>query len=226
MKTSTKGLLALMNHEGVVLQSYRDSVGVWTIGVGHTASAGAPKPSPDLKITLKQAVDLFRKDVGKYEARVNKWITVPISQNEFDALTSFDYNTGGIRYRTKSGKWKCASLVNSLNGGDRKKAAREFLNWKKPPEIIGRRKKEQALFRDGNYGQLSTVLVYPRVDRNHKPIGATRMSTTEVLQVPRERPPVTPAPKPRPRPSTKPKVVQPEPKRANLLSMLLKWWRS
>ena len=219
MKTSTKGLLALMNHEGVVLQSYKDSVGVWTLGCGHTAAAGAPRPSPGLKITLKQAVELFRKDIVKYENGVNRAVTVPMQQHEFDALVSFHFNTGGI-FRAK--------LTKKLNAGDRRGAANGFMGWVRPPEIIDRRKKEQALFRDGNYGQLSTVLVYPRVTASGKPTGATRMSTTEVLNVPRERPPVHQPPKPRPRPpvTTKPKVVQPEPVRANLLSMFLKWWRS
>jgi len=207
MRTSTKGLLALMNHEGVVLQSYRDSVGVWTIGVGHTAMAGAPKPTPGLKITLKQAVDIFRDDVKKYERDVNRAVNVPIKQYEFDALVSFHYNTGGI-FRAK--------LTKKLNAGDRAGAAAGFMGWVRPPEIIGRRKKEQALFRNGNYGQLSTVLVYPRVNSRDKPIDATRMSTTEVLSVPRERPPVT---------TTKPKVVQPKPVRANLWDMIAAWFR-
>jgi len=33
MKTSTAGLMALTAHEGIVLSRYKDSVGVWTIGM-------------------------------------------------------------------------------------------------------------------------------------------------------------------------------------------------
>jgi len=167
MKTSTKGLLALMNHEGVVLSSYKDSVGVLTIGVGHTAAAGVPKPRPGLTITLKQAVDLFRRDIKKYEAGVNHAVNVPVSQSEFDAMVSFHFNTGGIAR---------ASFVKRLNAGDRKGAAERIMLWNKPAAIIGRRKKEQKLFAKGDYGNISTVTVY---DKHPGP--ARSMSTADVL---------------------------------------------
>jgi lysozyme len=175
MRTSTNGLLALMNHEGIVLASYKDSVGVWTIGVGHTKAAGLPQPAPGRSITLKEAVKIFRRDVKKYEAAVSRAVTVPLKQHEFDALVSFHYNTGGISR---------AKLTQKLNAGDRAGAARGFMGWVKPPEIRGRRLKEQELFATGNYGNLSTVLVYPKVNSKHKPTGATQMSTADVLGAP------------------------------------------
>ncbi len=85
MKTSTNGLLALINHEGIVLSSYRDSAGVWTIGVGHTAAAGPPKPGPGLRITLEQAIRLFGEDIRRYEAGVERAVKVSLKQHEFDA---------------------------------------------------------------------------------------------------------------------------------------------
>ncbi len=172
MKTSVQGLLFLMNKEGVVLTSYRDSVGVWTIGVGHTAAAGAPKPNPGLEITLERAVELFRKDVQKYEAAVNRAVTVIITQYQFDALVSFHYNTGGIVK---------ARLTKLLNAGDIHKAGDAFMGWLKPASIIGRREDEQELFRIGNYGNISKVLVYPIVTDLFKPTGAKSMDTNDVL---------------------------------------------
>ncbi len=167
MRTSTKGLLALMAHEGIVLSSYKDSVGVWTIGVGHTAAAGAPEPTPGQTITLKEAVDIFRRDITKYEKDVNEAVKVPVQQHEFDALVSFHYNTGGI---------KKARLTKSLNAGDHIAAAAQFMGWTKPPEIIGRRRKEQNLFANGDYGNVNTVLVYDRF-----PGTPRSMSTAEIL---------------------------------------------
>ena len=172
MKMSTKGLLFLMNKEGVVLTSYKDSVGVWTIGVGHTAAAGAPKPKPGLEITLDGAVELFRHDIKKYEAAVNRAVKVKITQYQFDALMSFHYNTGGINK---------ARLTKLLNAGDVHKATDAFMGWLKPPEIIDRRKAEQALFKTGNYGNTSKVLVYPRVTSLFKPTGAKSMDATDIL---------------------------------------------
>ena len=49
---------------------------------------------------------------------------MPVAQHEFDALTSFDFNTGGIDR---------ATLVRHLSSGDRAKAATAFMNWSKPP---------------------------------------------------------------------------------------------
>lgn len=153
MRLSDKGLIALARKEGVVLVGYKDSVGVWTIGVGHTAAAGPPIPKAGLKITLTQAIALFQKDVILYESAVLRAIKVPLAQHEFDALVSFHYNTGGIAR---------AQLTKALNRGDREGAARGFMGWTNPPSILGRRKEEQHLFRTGEYGSLNKVPVWTR----------------------------------------------------------------
>lgn len=152
MKVSNKGLVELASHEGLVLKPYLDSVGVWTIGVGHTSGAGEPKPQDmpkDKEISIHEAMEIFRKDIKKFEDRVNKAVKVPLKQHQFDALVSFDYNTGGI-YKAK--------LTQSLNSGDYDKAGDQFMGWVKPPEIRGRREKEQALFRSGRYGNGKVTL--------------------------------------------------------------------
>ena len=149
MKTSNAGIYAIALHEGIVPGPYRDSVGVWTYGIGHTAGAGAPDPAkmvrgmPDnLDWALARVFETFRRDLPKYEAGVNKALKVPVSQTQYDALVSFHYNTGAI------GK---ASFVAKLNEGDIAGAAVGMMAWQKPREIIPRRKAEQALFRDGKY---------------------------------------------------------------------------
>ena len=149
MKTSDAGLFALALHEGIVPAPYFDSVGVKTYGIGHTAAAGAPDPASlpmgmpaNLDAALRDVFDLFRRDVAKYEAAVNRAVKVPITQAQFDALVSFHYNTGAI------GR---ASLVKRLNAGDVAGAATGMMAWSKPAEIIPRRKAEQALFAHGTY---------------------------------------------------------------------------
>jgi len=96
----------------------------------------------NLDAALRDVFDLFRRDVAKYEAAVNRAVKVPITQAQFDALVSFHYNTGAI------GR---ASLVKRLNAGDEVGAAAGMMAWSKPPEIIERRKAEQALFAKGVY---------------------------------------------------------------------------
>jgi lysozyme len=145
MKTSDKGIFALALHEGIVPGPYRDSVGVWTFGIGHTAAAGAPSPETMPRGEtgdLARVFAVFRKDLASYEAAVARAVTVPVEQHEFDALVSFHFNTGAI------GR---ASLVKRLNDGDRAGAADGFMAWRKPPEIIERREAEMHLFKTGEY---------------------------------------------------------------------------
>lgn len=152
MKTSIDGLIALIAHEGIVLSRYKDSKGIWTIGIGHTKAAGGIDPETFTgSITIAEAFEMFHQDIAKYENGVNKAVTVPLAQHEFDALVSFHYNTGAI------GR---ASFVKKLNAGDKAGAARGMMDWRKPPEIIARRTAEKDLFLTGKYpGPFASV--YP-----------------------------------------------------------------
>nr|WP_298097261.1 lysozyme [uncultured Shinella sp.] len=150
---SKKGLMELIGHEAIVQTRYKDSVGVWTIGVGHTKAAGPPNPNTFTgTLSVKEVLALYKKDLQKYVDAVNDVVKVDVSQTEFEALVSFHFNTGGIR---------TAALVKSLNAGDRKKAAKEFMNWLKPPEIKDRRQAEQKLFAEGKYVHGGKANVYP-----------------------------------------------------------------
>ncbi len=149
---SDKGVLEIAEHEGIVLGPYRDSVGVWTYGVGHTAAAGGPDPAKMSRFDtrtwsearaeeeLLKALALFDTDLDSYEDRVRRAIKVPLKPHEFDALVSFDFNTGGIF---------TAQLTRQINAGDRR--GNGFMGWLKPKEIIKRRKAEMNLFTTGNY---------------------------------------------------------------------------
>lgn len=163
MIISDKGVLEVAEHEGMVLGPYRDSVGVWTYGVGHTAAAGGLDPAKmdrsdtrgwndeRVRQELLGGLHVFDDDLDKYEARVRGAVKVPLAQHQFDALVSFDFNTGGI-YRAK--------LTQALNRGDMDAAAEGFMGWLRPKEIIKRRTAEMMLFRTGDYtanGSLITV---------------------------------------------------------------------
>ena len=149
MKVSDKGIYAIALHEGIVPAPYLDSVGVMTFGIGHTANAGPPNPAnmprgnpENVDAVLPQVFEVFRRDLAKFEDRVRAAVKVPLQQHEFDALVSFDFNTGGIHR---------AKLTEHLNRGDRAAAARAFMGWVRPPEIRSRRESEMRLFRDGTY---------------------------------------------------------------------------
>ena len=86
-KTSKAGLAAIVAREGVRLRSYQDSIGVWTIGVGHTRGV-----RPGQRITLAQALRFLASDVREVEAAVNR-LDIP-AQRMYDALVSFGINLG------------------------------------------------------------------------------------------------------------------------------------
>jgi lysozyme len=149
METSDAGIYALALHEGIVPAPYKDSVGVLTYGIGHTAAAGSPNPAEmprgtpaNLDAALADVFRVFSKDLARYEADVNRALKVKVTQHQFDALVSFHYNTGAI------GR---ATLVKKLNAGDVNGAAAGFMSWVKPKEITERRRQEQTLFAKGVY---------------------------------------------------------------------------
>lgn len=107
MKTSDKGRKFIEEFEGLFLQSYDDLTervvgpgdhvrGTLTIGYGHTDAAGPPHVYPGMKITTQEADSIMASDLASVEANVNHHVTVPLTQNQFDALVSFDFNTGGL----------------------------------------------------------------------------------------------------------------------------------
>ena len=165
MKVSDAGLLEIAEHEHIVPGPYLDSKGIWTYGIGHTAAAGDPVPAmmprgmpTDLESEIVKVVKLFKKDVAKYEKRVNDAIKVPLKQHEFDSLVSFDINTGGI-YR--------AFLTREINAGN-PEAYKHFMGWVKPPELRKRRSEEMALFRTGDYAANGDKIGIWKVDAQGK----------------------------------------------------------
>jgi len=144
MKISAAGRKVLAEREGRRLKAYRDSAGVWTIGIGHTSAAGPPEVTPGLWITDAECDAIFGRDLRTYEAAVNKAVKVPLAQHEFDALVSFCYNIGPAGFAR-------STAVRRLNGGDRQGAAEALLMWNRPAEILSRRRGERAQFRGQGY---------------------------------------------------------------------------
>lgn len=198
MRVSDRGVAFIAAHEGIVPYPYFDSKRVLTFGIGHTRSAGAPDPATlpkGVEQPMSKVIEVFRRDLKRFEDRVNKAVKVPLSQHEFDALVSFDFNTGGVQR---------ARLTTLLNEGKRTEAADAFMGWSKPKEIIPRRRAEMNLFRSGTYGN-GMANVY-RANEN----GAVLWSTAKrvnVLDLMREGAPSKPAPAPA---SPKPDKSAPE----------------
>jgi lysozyme len=123
MQLSNHGEAVIKNFEGLRLAAYRDTAGVWTIGYGSTRYHDGKAIKPGDKLASEAQADaLFRNTLGQYVDAVNQKVKVPLTQNQFDALVSFTYNTG-----TASGK----TLFEKLNAKDYAGAADQFLAWDK-----------------------------------------------------------------------------------------------
>lgn len=147
MRMSARGRALLTKREGVRLHAYQDSIGVWTIGVGHTSMAGPPQVTPGLTITQAECDAILSRDLVQYEQAVSKAVHVPMTQNQFDALTSLCFNIG-------AGNFAKSMVVKKLNAGDVRGAADAILNWNKAGGkvlngLVKRRAAEREQFLDG-----------------------------------------------------------------------------
>lgn len=100
MQTSAKGrqFIEQWEESGKPLLTARwDPLGkCWEIGFGHTSAAGPPRVIQGMTITAMLADDILEHDLGSVEANIHVHARVPLNQNQFDALVSFDFNTGGL----------------------------------------------------------------------------------------------------------------------------------
>lgn len=138
MQMSPHGRLLLSQREGIRLKAYRDTKGIFTIGVGHTSSAGAPIVTLGMTITPAQCDAMLAVDLVRFEQPLNAALKVTTADHEFDALLSIMFNVGP-RFAT-------STCIRLLNEGDRTGSAKHILDWDIPPEIIGRRHTEYAQF--------------------------------------------------------------------------------
>ena len=119
MKVSDKGLALIKEFEGCKLTAYQDSVGVWTIGYGHTKTA-----RKGMVITQDQANELLTTDVADHATGVYKALQVKLDQHQFDAVVSLAFNVGVNAVRN-------STLFKMINRGDAKLAAEQFDRWNK-----------------------------------------------------------------------------------------------
>lgn len=95
LSISNNGLALIKRFEGCRLTAYQDSVGVWTIGYGHTS--GVRKGQA---ITQAQADSFLKSDCASAEKSVNSYSKYNWNQNQFDALVSFTFNCGSGNLKT------------------------------------------------------------------------------------------------------------------------------
>jgi lysozyme len=144
--------------ERLELKSYLCPAGIPTIGYGHTEGV-------DLGQELHgadEAERLLAHDLEQVAPIIAKHVTVPLTQGQYDAITSFVFNAGPgapggkdgfvwLKARDAQRRPVHSTMLRKLNAGDYQGAAAEFPKWARGGgKILGglvtRRAAEQKLF--------------------------------------------------------------------------------
>jgi len=138
MAIAKSTLSFITKEEGLRNKAYKDSKGLWTIGVGHLIK---PDEQHLLTATLtdEQVEQLLQSDLKWCQDAVDNNVKVPLTQNQYDALYSLCFNIGETNFRK-------STVLRKINENDLKGAADAILMWNKPEVLINRRKRERALF--------------------------------------------------------------------------------
>jgi lysozyme len=134
MNVSAKALKVIKHHEGLRFNPYRCPAKLWTIGVGHVLypeqgklkiedrDAYPLRPEDNRKFSVEEVDAILAADLQRFERGVEKFVPVPLTQGQFDALVSFSFNVG-------LGTLQRSTLRAKLNRGDKEGAAEELLKY-------------------------------------------------------------------------------------------------
>ena len=140
MKTSAVGIALIKRFEGFCAVVYNCPAGKPTIGYGHVVKPGERFGM----LTEAQATELLRADAEIAAHSVKRFISAPLTQNQFDVLVSFTFNLGG-------GALETSTLRSLINDGRFDAVPRELNRWvfskgQRLPGLIARRAAEGQLF--------------------------------------------------------------------------------
>lgn len=133
------------------LQAYKDSVGVPTIGWGHTGedvklgmTIDETKALKLLYNDAKEFADCIRNFLSEWKSKGLK--SYMLTQGQFDALVSLAFNAGcgGVRQ---------SDFIQSVKKGDHEMAAKQIKNFKTLglEGLKNRRNSEAEMYLHGNY---------------------------------------------------------------------------
>ena len=152
MKTSKVGQDLISEFEETRLTAYKDPVGIWTIGRGHTG----PEARAGNTITAEQEQDLFELDLTGAERALMRslppGVEEQLPQECWDALVSATFNLGTRLFYNKDNTQ--TGLRRALAEGriaDVPNQLRRFCyaGGRKLPGLIRRREAEAHLFEKG-----------------------------------------------------------------------------
>jgi lysozyme len=154
MQVNQRGKNLFKEWEDLVTHMYLDSGGAPTIDIGHLltqserASGKIILRGQSIRyrdgLTEQQCWDLLDQDLDPTERTVNDAVTVPLNQNQFNALVSFTFNVGDSAFRG-------STLLKLLNQSQYGEVPAQMRRWNKDNGhvvrgLINRSEKEIALW--------------------------------------------------------------------------------
>lgn len=146
MTISDKGLKIIERFEGFKSCPYKDVTGTPTTGIGSTFYENGTKVTmADPCITHDRAIELLKSYLKNTEKVIADHIKVSLTQNQFDALCSLDYNIG-------DGNFELSTLVKEINKDPNDADIRnQFMRWIRSKgeviqDLVRRRAQEAALY--------------------------------------------------------------------------------
>lgn len=133
------GIGLIKMYEGMELKPYKSPAGDWTIGYGHTVGVDENTPAID----EDTAEELLKEDLSDAEEDIDRYIKVPLNDNQYAALASLVFNLGPAPLQK--------TLGARINESNFQGAAEEFERWcyignQKSDGLLRRRIAERALF--------------------------------------------------------------------------------
>lgn len=125
-KISDKGVDLIKQFEGFSSKPYLCPAKICTIGYGATFYQNGKKVTmADKPITEKEAIELLKFMLARFEQYVDSYCVDTLTQNQFDALVSFCYNVGPANL-------KASTLLKKVNANPNDETIREELKkWNK-----------------------------------------------------------------------------------------------
>jgi lysozyme len=151
---SAQGTRFIAQFEGFDPKLVNDDAGHCTIGFGHLIHLGPCNGSEPAEfkrgITEERGLELLAQETTAAAEGVSRIVTVPLTQTQFDALSSFTFNVGQTSFAT-------STLLRLLNRGDYASVPGQlgrfvFAGGRKLSGLVARRAAEGRLFSTGGYG--------------------------------------------------------------------------
>lgn len=152
----------IKRHEGVRTKPYKDSLGLWTIGVGHLIGDGKTLPPEwNRELSMQEVDALFAEDYKHHKEAATK---IPgynkLNMSGQGALIDLTFNMGPTWWK----KWP--NFTKNIGAGNTEGAAASLEDSKWYQQVKSRAKTIVAMIRQGGDQTASAMMATPSVGRD------------------------------------------------------------